>query len=462
MGHTLIYLDPSLASPPPNAPNGNDELEDDSVPPDHNSDSATDGKKGKDKRPRKILLTGSEADFKRKEANRLAAERSRSRTTEKNKALNKAYAVLSTEHDELAAAIAEMEAAAEVANAESERKARQERQERDQREVEAQVEAAIASAQQEMEGSGGTGTVGSGDRDRDERSLLAALMSGGMGMEGFENVGDDWVQGVESLMKEVESSGRLGELAAVAAVPIDQEDVAVGDVEQQSQEPDQHQGEGEEGVGEGNEASQKEAQGEMDVSMGKLAEELMEESRGETISPPKMTEFIYNPTEAAAATANAVAIVLNAEIEKAVRDEVALTRAAIVRIEKEISKANGNDVEVEAGPPLLESDTFSNDQAELEKSLVAAEEIRVALEATMEEMTANVVAARVAKDHEEAKVAKGVEELHRIAQTVDDEEREKIMDVLKSIRGYIGNHIWGLKDDVSQYPFFLGSNVERC
>lgn len=340
------------------------------------------------------------------------------------------------------AAINQVEAVADETTAEGERKARRDRQERDrereQREVEAQVEAAIAVAQQEDE-------VTPGDRDRDERTLLAALMSGGMGMEGFENVGDDWVQGVENLMKEVETTGRLGELAAVAAVPAEPEGQASGSGTTQIVE--EHQ-------------SPKPAEPEIEPSEEKPAEDLAE-TKPDDNSSSDLDSFAYNPVEAAAATTSAVAVVLNAEIDRVIRDEVALTRAATVRVEKEIIEANGGEAEVDAGPAMLESDTFSYDLSELSKSSAAVEETRVALEAEIEAMTTRVISSRVAKDAEEAKVAQGVEELYRIAMTVEKGEKDKIMDLLKSIRGYIGNLIWGLKDGVS-FSYLLPEYRNSC
>ncbi|KAI9634001.1 uncharacterized protein MKK02DRAFT_38673 [Dioszegia hungarica] len=433
------------AQPPADVEATASATQDDSAPPSVGGGGGGEGSDAgstqpKRKRTRKPLPKGSAADFKRKEANRLAAERSRSRVAEKRIALNKAYALLKTEHDGLAEAIAEIEAVANEATAEIERKAREEREQREQREVEAQVEAAIAVAQQEMESGGG---------ERDERSILQALMSGGMGMEAFDGVGDDWVQGVENLMKEVETSGRLGELAAVAAVPADQEEEQAQE-QAQEQEQAQHDLAIDPQLMEPAPPAEREVpaedKGESEDTLGKFAEELLDDKIDLNL-PQKMHEFSYNSAEAASATASAVAVVLNAEIEKSVRDEVALARAAVARIGKEIAKANGEDVEVADGSVILPEDISTSSQEAVDGLLVTVDEKRMALETEVELLRARVLVARQAKGAEEDKVAKCVEELHRIAMAVDEEERGKIMEILKSIRGHIGNNIWGLEEE---------------
>jgi hypothetical protein len=288
-----------------------------------------------------------------------------------------------------------------------------------------------------------------GGGERDERSILQALMSGGMGMEAFEGVGDDWVQGVENLMKEVETSGRLGELAAVAAVPADQEQEQA---QEQEQEHAQHDLAIDPQLMEPAPPAEREVQpedkAESEDTLGKFAEELLDDKIDLNL-PQKMHEFSYNSAEAASATASAVAVVLNAEIEKSVRDEVALARAAVARIGKEIAKANGEDVEVVDGSVTLPEDISTSSQEAVDGLLVTVDEKRMALETEVELLRARVLVARQAKGAEEDKVAKCVEELHRIAMAVDEDERGKIMEILKSIRGHIGNNIWGLEEEVS-------------
>ena len=222
----------------------------------------TSSKVGRKSRKKHRIVPGSSADFRRKEANRLAAERSRHRANKKQNALDVASEALEEENRRLKAELAELEGSHPTSVA------------------------ALPSVD---------------DTDPEaaqhSRTILAALMDGvGDAMEKDPN----WIQGVENLIKEADASGRLGELATVASGRQD------GPPQAESS------------------------------STSKRKRKV-----GKTVAPRPVEDQ---------SSATTVTVAINGEMEALLQDELAQTKATIVRIEREIAQLRGEPMEQQEDP----------------------------------------------------------------------------------------------------------------
>ena len=366
-------------------------------------------------KPKKVrgIVLGSTADFRRREANRSAAERSRSRQHEKVVALEMAAQALSEENLRLKEELGRygdegmtIEGIVEDSNATTDALANHPIQN------DSSIE---GDAQQESDA-----------QDSHSRTILAALMSGA-GVDDFNGVdvnvdGDEasWmqgvdIQGVETLFKEAESSGRLREFAAVAA---------------------------------GNGAGSDQALDTVAPDQDEAVPVLQLQTRQ---SRPSST---FTSAAAAAATASAVAVAINAEMEKHLRDDMASTKSAIAKIEREMTRLRG---EATAAEPDEDAETasslplgiLSTDAAVLQAK---ADEMQTEISRLQEELPVRrevVLRMRDAKVDEESKLASVVSELQTLGMGGAEEEREKIGAVLRAIGGYVGSMLGGLHTDVS-------------
>lgn len=345
------------------------------------------------KRKSAAASAGSSADARRREANRLAAERSRNRQHEKIIALEMAVQALGDENLKLKEEIERLEGREEGG-------ADHNLPTGDQTATTvADVEAATAAA------------INAADTHNQQGNLLAALLSSsGSNIDELTATLDpeseqNWMRGVESLFKdEVDVSGRLGELAAVAA--------------------------GQEGDGNNDQTSQGHTPAGDALSEGSR-------SRGGSV---------YGPTLPALATssASAVAVAINAEMEKLLRDDIAKTKAAIARVERELTRARGQPVYEEGAndesiplsatipKELLEADNAAllNRSEEIKTEMANAESEAAVLREVIARM-------RNAHDEDEQKVEGLVSELRGLEMNGDERERDQIAGLLRGLRAHV-------------------------
>lgn len=415
------------------------------------------------------IVPGSEADFRRKEANRLAAERSRIRAHEKAAGLEVAARSLEEENARLKAQLARLEA--EVGGGGGVQS----------HETDGH---ATATATATLSGTGAGGiqsqsqseseshsqplhqTISVDDPSSDaatqaqndvhSRNILAALMSDA-GITGVEE-GDEatWMQGVENFIKEAESSGRLGELAAVAAGQNDGEGEGNAGIE------------GEGGDAQGGVSENSAAEGDQSSSVppeGQATPQL--EADTSSTSKPRVLGFTL--AGAAQATASAIAVALNTEMERILRDDLAATKAAIARLEREIAHVREGippaggppsgeldlPSEEPSHPPSLPADVLADDAETIRASSDTAQESIKRLEDELPELRNTVATMRDEKVQEETKMAEVVDELFVLGVdggAEDTKRKEEVDNLLKAIGGYVGSLINGGQPNVSGFP----------
>ncbi|RSH91812.1 hypothetical protein EHS25_009182 [Saitozyma podzolica] len=449
-------IDPALADHPGVNVNGDVELEievDARAGAGADADAKPTPLRAKGKRTR--IVPGSEADFRRKEANRLAAERSRIRAHEKAAGLEVAARSLEEENARLKEELARLEAevgggvgvqsqtetdghATVTTTHTGNGVAVQQSQSQSQSESDFQSQPQPQTISVDDPGSDAATQA---QNDVHSRNILAALMSDA-GIAGVEE-GDEatWMQGVENFIKEAESSGRLGELAAVAA--------------------GQNDGEGEGNAG---------AEGEGADAQGGVSEDQAEEGdqsssvpmqlEADTSSPSKPRVLGFTLAGAAQATASAIAVALNTEMERILRDDLAATKAAIARLEREIAHVR-DSIPSAGGPPVggidvssdepsrpssLPADVLDNDADAIRASSDTAQESIKRLEDELPELRNTVATMRDEKVKEETKMAEVIDELFVLG--VDggaqhNKQKEEVDSLLKAIGGYVGSLING-------------------
>jgi hypothetical protein len=345
--------------------------------------------------PKKVrgIIPGSAADFRRREANRLAAERSRSRQHEKVVGLEVSAQTLGEENVRLKEQIAKLETDGDITG-----------EEHGQHEAVPAAPVAEDSQQDAQQA-----------QDSHSRTILAALMSGVT--EAFPGETGDvetdeasWMQGVENLFKEAESSGRLGELAAAAA-----------------------------GRGDGSAAAQ-------ESSSKETTAQKRTDSQIGVAEPAVLPRIGYNSTMAAAATASAVAVAINAEMEKQLRDDLARTKAAVARIEREMARLRGEPASEEVDddtetPSTLPGNILSTDADVLREQSAEMERSIGLLEAELPIRREMVMHIRDAKVEDETKLAGEVSDLH--GESGGETEKVKIDAILKSMGGFVGSMLGG-------------------
>ena len=259
-------------------------------------------------------------------------------------------------------------------------------------------------------------------QDSHSRTILAALMSGVD--EAFPDPPEEtdtdetaWMQGVESLFKDAESEGRLGELASVAA------------------------GQGEDPAAA---SAMNTAPPQEDVQSLREAEE-----------PVTRPSTISNSASIAAVTSHTVAVVINAEMEKQLRNDLASTKAAIAQIEQEMGRFRGG------APIMTEIDTQSVESSPLPQGILSpdAETLRAkstemvklieSLEAEMPGRRERVLRMRDDRVEDEIKLAGTVSELQALGLDSGEVEKVKIDTILAAIGGLVGNMLGDLQGGLS-------------
>ena len=321
-------------------------------------------------------------------------------------------------------------------------------------------------------------STGNEAQDSHSRTILAALMSGDVD-EAFEAGPDDmetsWMQGVEDMFKEAE--GRLSELAAVAAAgparngADGQQGEHGGDadanIDAQGAANGQMDGNGQQGgmAGEGGEGSSDDPHhhSQPDGNAQQSGQELHHDEshpssrQGEITGPRK---FIYNPSAAAAAAASTMAVALNAEMEKALRDDLALTKAAIAKVDREIAyvKSLIDDGRPVGDAPERDADRrtclpdilLSDDKEAIQLDLDEKQKEINKLHEVLPDLRERVIKAKDSKLEEEDKLAAIVLELQSSALPDNEEDRERIATILKAVGGFVGGLLSGGHFEVSK------------
>ncbi|OCF61247.1 hypothetical protein L486_00893 [Kwoniella mangroviensis CBS 10435] len=351
------------------------------------------------KAPRAGIVRNSAADYRRREANRLAAERSRSRTAEKYSTLNQTFALLQDENEKLRIQISQLENnnvngdtnintnSNDILVPDSQPQKEQEEQEGD------------SSRQQEQEAHSNT--------------ILAAL-TGITGVEftdphtqGEEEDNDhSWIHNIESTI-DAETSGRLAELAVVATT---------GTGTGQDQEG--HQADIESGnvnpIG--------------SDQIGKNQSYLSNENDQSLVSSP-----VNNPVIALAAA-------INTEIESIIMEDLALTKAAIASIEKQIEAlkqgqhcSSDNTEEIDK---FLPASALIEDVNKLSVHSTEYAQESDTIQSKLPQLHDELVKLRDEKVNEEKKVVDLVNEVGRL-DISDESEKNTLVDGMKALGGLV-------------------------
>lgn len=350
-------------------------------------------------RKKRTIVPGSTADYRRREANRLAADRSRARANEKRVALQASSRSLKEENERLRAEIEKIESVSHFP--------------------------ALHGGVGEQEHL--DVTTGDDAQDSHSRTILAALMSAGHELNGGE--GDDsWMQGMEDMLKDAESSGRLGELAALAAGrngPIQPEGQ---DVDAPVEDQPEEEAEEQEGTVDQQSESRQEA-----------------EDTPADLPPPKKIQF--SAEHAALSADSEIAVHVNAEMERIIRDELAATKAALAMVNKEITRMEQLWEEQRADDPAVRGeerttclpDTHFTDDAAMLKGFMEAEQEKISsLESRLPPLREAVTKAKEEKLEDEAKLANSVEGLTAFWEGENEGGKAKIMRMLRGVTGYVG------------------------
>nr|XP_019044178.1 hypothetical protein I302_07459 [Kwoniella bestiolae CBS 10118]OCF23108.1 hypothetical protein I302_07459 [Kwoniella bestiolae CBS 10118] len=355
----------------------------------------------KTKPPRASIVRNSAADYRRREANRLAAERSRSRTAEKYSTLGQTFKVLQDENERLRIQIAELENGARSNESQNDHI------------LVPDSQAGGESQQAEGEGEGHeeVSTTHEQEQEAHSNTILAAL-TGITGVDfthpepHTENDEDhSWMQGMDSGL-DAETSGRLAELAVVATES--------GQDQQQDQNQDQ------------------------DHSNPFILDHSIEKARssGHPLTKTLIPSPVNNPIIALAAA-------INTEIESIIMEDLALTKAAIASIEKQIEALAAKK---QVGPDQT-PDNIDNDDTlpqavlfeDIEKLSIHSTEYTKEIDtvqSTLPQLHEGLIRLRDEKTHEEKKVVDLVNEVRKLEIT-DEGEKSAFMSGLKALGGYV-------------------------
>jgi hypothetical protein len=432
-------------------------------------------------RKRKVLFPGSAADFRRKEANRLAADRSRSRAQEKRISLENTAKSLEEENKKLLTEISKLEALLPdtepvsahqslVTNAHNgqSHSSMADNTLHDQQAI-GHVTPAIGV------GMGQSMHAANDAQDSHSRTILAALMSAGSVNEAFSlGAGDEnddaWMQGVEEMFKEAESSGRLGELAALATG----RNGPPGGPEEHAETHDAPSGP----------ASPYEAPDTTDggdpAQQAQQGQTLHEEEHAPKVGRPGTAQeqtaadiivsrkVDYKREDSAARTTAAVAVLLNAEIERILRDDLAATKAAIATVDKELARLrsirSGEQVPPDAGAGSGDETLDRDDERRsslpdpiltdsgdvlLAETASTVEKVRV-LEKHIPTLRGSLTKIKNDKLDEEGRLAAAVTELQSLVAGSPWIVKAKVARTLKGVPGVVGDLLHGITREVGE------------
>lgn len=342
------------------APSASDTAHDSaSASPAHaNTNSSTGNKKSR----KKTITPGSAADFRRKEANRLAAERSRMRASEKAKGIQYNLDLATEENERLVKQIEELEAAAKargvgvgVGMVVGQEMGRESEARQEGREGEEQGDDA--------------GDEGHDEAEAQSRDIIAALLNGGLagfdgfseqaqgvaGQEGRTTMSSTWPDTETSLVSQDRLNNPDGSARTAPAAPSGPAAASTsGDAAQREDrtgtEPPSPF------MRPADLAAPQLITSTTDPSPpSPSAQPTPSTSTPNAPPPPRPSSasrpaqlssrkrkanvaFTYDPSAALAAVCSSVAVLLNAEMEKSLRDDVAASRESIAGLEKEVAR----------------------------------------------------------------------------------------------------------------------------
>lgn len=409
MDHLVLdpAIDPALAdNSPQHTENHHQALQDSASPSPVPQPSQRITKTGRPSKARGTV-PGSAADFRRREANRLAADRSRSRQAEKGAALENASRILSEENARLKEQIAALEGGTEGSDFHH---AVQDAEHQPTPGPSRTGESHEDGQQISQEGDAQTQ-----EQEAHSHTILAALTDI-TGVDFSEGNEANWMQGMETFLKDSES-GRLGELAAVAT----------GHDDPQMQ----HQ----------------------------------EKAEAPHISPFKMSIPFPLPGQVpipGTSAAVGLAAALNTEMERIIMEDLALTKAAIVKVENQISHLRAHpDADIDeissdsSVTPLLPKDIFSEDVEALQAAQTDMQNSISYLESTLPPVRGEFVKTRDDKTSEEKRIVDLVKEVKEL-EVREEDQKEKVLSNLRSVGTFVENLL--TEEHVSE-PAVLSSKL---
>lgn len=368
------------------------------TPPLDHPDEASGAGPSSGKKKKRSVVPGSAADFKRREANRLAAERSRTRAAERSHALKDASYRVTSENQRLQQDIARLQ----IANAAA---------------VAAGVvvpgsddvsgvDQADESAQPAID------DVQKAQQESHSQAILNALIqgvngtaSGDAGADGHEIWGELFAEPVESKEEKVKE-GRLGELADLAT--------------------------GQKGKGSSKSATTHGDDGALhsDFAWDHFS----------------LADIKYDADQAVVVAASSLAVAINAEMEKVIRDDMALTKAAIMNLEKQIALLKSAPMSSAPGlpavdPSLLPNSTLSTDVESIDASVAAIQADIDRLNTSLPRSRDELFRARDERLQAEAAFASRFEEYAGTVDSKDIEEKDKAIELVRGVGGYLADLI---------------------
>ncbi|WVR00261.1 hypothetical protein IAU59_007404 [Kwoniella sp. CBS 9459] len=440
-------IDPSLASPEafpasplsPTPQDGDTVAVDLDAPPASSSEPKRKKRgpsngKAKEKAPKaKKAAPGSAADFRRREANRLAAERSRSRASEKAVALENARKSLAEENQSLKEQIAQLEDGfapltvtdEATATVQPPIQAPETGRDHDDHPLFGNETQSNSSPAEQVHVTLDDHTSHHGhgqhdDHDHAQRqeqeahshTILAALTDI-TGVDFSESNDASWMQGMESFLKESDTSGRLGELAAVASgTNGDRESVHEQTAENSQMDP-QHLSTSRPAVP-------------VDAGL-----QLAEERR---FKMPVPAGPINNAVTVLAAA-------INTEMERLIMEDLADTKAAIVQIEKQIAALReGRDLPADGADhdpsSSLPSSILRTDSSSLSASVQEVQTNIAQVQSDLPGLHEELGKLRDEKTTEVDQVTNLMKEL-KTTTIEDEDEMQSFIGTLKAVGGLV-------------------------
>ncbi|WWD19611.1 hypothetical protein CI109_104073 [Kwoniella shandongensis] len=371
-------------------------------------------------RPSKVrpIVPGSTADFRRREANRLAAERSRSRQHDKSAALDNAAKVLSEENARLREQIAQLEGGSPNAVAVTAPIAEEGHEEDDQHPSHEDAVAGSANGDSHSRGIREETPIQTQEQQEAHSHTILAALTDITGVDFSEGNEASWMQGMENFLKDSDVSGRLGELAAVATGHED--------------------GGSNPNAPEGHDESERGREGEQSAVAAAAA--VVQQAEGPLqVSETKKPRMMSTTSNAAAVLAAAI----NTEMERIIMEDLAVTKAAIVTVEKQLAKIRAGEspdevIKEEDVTTVLPSlAALSSDVEVLESATTEAQTGIAEVEGRLPAIHDELAKLREEKLSEEVKVIDLVKEIRELGIEGGDEEKEKLVATLKSIGGFV-------------------------
>ncbi|WVR07714.1 hypothetical protein IAU60_004756 [Kwoniella sp. DSM 27419] len=365
----------------------------------------------------KAAAPGSSADFRRREANRLAAERSRSRQHEKVVALESTSKLLTEENARLHEQIAQLgghdHEGAEPHGPSIQGEGRtditaEEITQGLNRVVDQGTNApSLVAVDHHSAGDQPTQTQ---EQEAHSHTILAALTDI-TGVDFSEGNEASWMQGMENFLKDSEASGRLGELAAVAT----------GGGEDTTSNTDNRDGP----------AVTSESPAVHDASEEDLQRE-----------PGAVKRYTTQPPSPAHNAMTVVAAAINTEMERLIMEDLADTKAAIVKIERQLAALRGEGTEMtgedsEVDPAaFLPASVLSEDMESLKTASMTVQNDISRIQGELPDLHDEMLKLRGEKIVEENKVIELVKEV-KDSEIENEEEKIRFLSAIKAVGGFV-------------------------